>query len=87
MELIMSNELEETIEKLKKTDEAIDKVSKQWTILKHEYRSSKDPTLRAEIKEKWNKLQKKMEVLEKKRRKVIEKKNEIEFKSKWKGWK
>jgi len=83
----MSDELQEVIENLKKTDEAIDKVSKQWIILKHEYRSSRDATLRAEIKEKWNKLQKKMEILEKKRRKVIEKKNEIEFKSKWKGWK
>ena len=39
------------------------------------------------LRSKWNKLQKKMETLEKKRRKVIEKKNEIEFKSKWKGWK
>jgi len=83
----MSDELEEIMKKLKKTDEAIDKVSKQWIILKHEYRSSKDPILRAEIKIKWNKLQKKMETLEKKRRKVIEKKNEVEFKSKWKGWK
>jgi len=83
----MSDELEKIMKDLKKADEAIDKVSKQWAILKHEYRSSKDPTLRAEIKEKWNKLQKKMETLEKKRRKVIEKKNEIEFKSKWKGWK
>ena len=53
----------------------------------HEYRSNKDPTFRAEIKENWDKLQKNMERLEKKRRTIIEKKNEIEFKSKWKGWK
>ena len=39
----------------------IDEVTKQWTVLKHEYRSTKDPTLRAEIKEKWDQLQKKNE--------------------------
>ena len=83
----MGEDLEEIVGDLKKIDEVIDKVSKQWVVLKHEYRSSKDPTLRVEIKKKWDKLQKKMETLEKKRRKVIEKKNEIEFKSKWKGWK
>jgi len=61
----MNDELQEVIENLKKTDESIYKVSKQWIILKHEYQSRKDPTLRAEIKEKWNKLQKKMETRKK----------------------
>jgi chaperonin cofactor prefoldin len=65
----------------------IDEITKQWTILKHEYRSTKDPTLRAEIKEKWDSLQKKMKTLEMNRRKIIEKKEEIEFKGRWKGWK
>ncbi|MGV7225377.1 MAG: hypothetical protein ACQ9CV_00455 [Nitrosopumilus sp.] len=79
--------LEKTIKDLKEIDEKIDKISKQWAVLKHEYRSSKDPILRSEIKEKWDKLQKNMKTLEKKRRGIIEKKNEIEFKNKWKGWK
>ena len=79
--------LEKTIKDLKEIDEKIDKISKQWAVHKHEYRSSKDPILRSEIKEKWDKLQKNMKTLEKKRRGIIEKKNEIEFKNKWKGWK
>jgi len=83
----MASELEDTINYLKKVDEKINDVSKQWVVLKHKYRSSKDPTLRTEIKKKWNRLQKKMETLEKKRRKIIEKKSEIEFKGRWKGWK
>jgi len=65
----------------------IDEITKQWTILKHEYRSTKDPTLRVEIKEKWDSLQEKMKTLEMNRRKIIEKKEEIEFKGRWKGWK
>lgn len=83
----MTSELEDAINELRKADEKINDVSKQWVVLKHKYRSSKDPILRSEIKKKWNKLQKKMEILEKKRRKIIEKKSEIEFKSRWKGWK
>jgi predicted nuclease with TOPRIM domain len=83
----MADLLEKSINDLKKIDEKIDEVSKQWTVLKHEYRSSKDPILRIEIKKKWDKLQKKIEMLEKKRRVIIEKKNEIEFKGRWKGWK
>jgi hypothetical protein len=65
----------------------IGEVTKQWTVLKHEYRSTKDPTLRAEIKEKWDQLQKKMKQLEMNRRKIIERKEEIEFNGRWKGWK
>ncbi len=65
----------------------IDEVVKQWTVLKHEYRSTKDPILRAEIKEKWDQLQKKMKQLEMNRRKIIERKEEIEFNGRWKGWK
>ena len=65
----------------------IDEVAKQWAVLKHEYRSTKDSILRAEIKEKWDDLQKKMKQLEMNRRKIIERKEEIEFNSRWKGWK
>ncbi|MEX0862023.1 hypothetical protein [Nitrosopumilus sp.] len=83
----MTSELEDAINDLKKVDEKINDVSKQWVVLKHKYRSNKDPTFRADIKKKWNRLQKKLEILEKKRRKIIEKKNEIEFKDRWKGWK
>lgn len=83
----MADELIDTIKNLDITDEKIDQVSKQWIILKHKYRSTKDSEIRQDIKKKWEKLQKKMDVLEKKRRKILEKKNEIEFKRKWKGWK
>ena len=72
---------------MQEVDQKIDKVSKQWTILKHEYRSTKDPELRVEIKKKWDILQNEMEILEKTRRQSLEKKNDIEFKSRWKGWK
>lgn len=83
----MNVELETILQKLKKINDKIEKVSKQWGILKHEYRSNKDPQIRKEIKEKWDDLQKEMEDLEKERRIITEQKNEIEFKSKWKGWK
>ena len=36
----------------------IDEVAKQWTVLKHEYHNTKESTLRAEIKEKWDDLEK-----------------------------
>lgn len=75
------------IQILNETDEKIDKVSKQWIWLKHEYRKNKDPELRLEIKKKWDRLQKKMEILEKRRRELIEKKNEIDYKRKWKIFK
>ncbi len=65
----------------------IDEVAKQWTVLKQEYRSTEEPTLRAEIKEKWDNLEKKMKQLEMNRRKIIERKEEIEFNNRWKGWK
>ena len=65
----------------------INEVSKQWTDLKLEYKNTKDHTKRAEIKEKWDQLQKKMKQLEMNRRKIIERKEEIEFNRRWKGWK
>ena len=83
----MVDELVEIIKLLNETDEKIDGISKQWVVLKHEYRSTRDAALKAEIKKKWDRLQKKMETFEKRRRGIIEKKNEIEFKRKWKGWK
>ena len=83
----MTDELTDAINHLNEIDKKIDQVSKQWIVLKHEYRSTKDTTIRQEINKKWEKLQKQMDSLEKKRRKIIEQKNEIEFKKKWKGWK
>ena len=83
----MADEFAEIVKRLNDTDKKIDEISKQWVVLRHEYRSTRDKALKAEIKEKWDKLQKKMERLEKRRRKIIEDKNEIEFKKKWKGWK
>ncbi len=83
----MTDELAEIVKRLDDTDKKIDEISKQWVVLKHEYRSTRDKALKAEIKEKWDKLQKKMETLEKRRRKIIVEKNEIDFKKRWKGWK
>ena len=83
----MVDELAEIVKRLDDTDKKIDEISKQWVVLKHEYRSTRDKALKAEIKEKWDKLQKKMERLEKRRRKIIVEKSEIDFKRRWKGWK
>ncbi len=83
----MVDELAEIVKRLNKTDQKIDEVSKQWVLLKHEYRRTRDAMLKLEIKKKWDKLQKKMETLEKRRRKIIELKNEINYKIRWKGWK
>lgn len=83
----MSEELEKATKYLEDIDEKIDSVSKQWTRLKHEYRSNRDSEIRVEIKKKWDELQAEMELLEKTRRQALEKKNDIEFKSRWKGWK
>ena len=71
---------------MNETEEKIDEISRQLALLRHEYRSTRDDEIKAEIMKKWDKLQKKMETLEKKRQKTIEEKNEIEFKSRWKGW-
>ena len=83
----MPDELDELMKKLHQNDEKIDEVSKLLVVLKHEYRSIKDRTVRKQVKEKWDVTQKKMDRLEKRRREIVEKKNEIEFKRKWKGWK
>ncbi len=83
----MVDEFAEMVKLLNETDEKIDEVSKQWVVLRHEYRRTRDVMLKLEIKKKWDKLQKKMETLEKRRRKIIEEKTEIEFKKRWKGWK
>ena len=83
----MADELAEIVKRLDDTDKKIDEISKQWVVLKHEYRSTRDKALKAEIKEKWDKLQKKMERLEKRRRKIIVEKSEIDFKRRWTGWK
>ena len=65
----------------------IDEVTREWAALKYEYRGTEEPAKRAEIKEKWDQLQKKMKQLEMNRRKIVERKEEIEFNSRWKGWK
>ena len=83
----MVDELAEIVKRLNTTDQNIDEVSKQLVLLKHEYRSTRDKLLKLEIKKKWDESQKKMETLEKRRRKIIELKNEINYKRRWKGWK
>jgi len=83
----MADEFSEIVKRLNDTDKKIDEISKQWVILRHEYRSTRDKALKLEIKKKWDELQKKMEMMEKRRRKIIVEKSEIDFKRKWKGWK
>ena len=83
----MADELDKVVKQLDENDEKINEVSKELVVLKHQYRTTKDSTIRSNVKSKWDKLQKRMDSLEKKRRRIIEKKNEIEFKRKWKGWK
>jgi len=80
-------EMAKVVQRLNETDEKIDELSNQLVWLKHEYRRTRDGMLKAEIKKKWNKLQKKMDTLEKRRRKIIEEKNEINYKRKWTHWK
>ena len=82
----MADELDDVMKKLHQNDEKIDEVSKMLVVLKHEYRSTRDKVIRKEVKEKWDMMQKKMDKFEKKRREIVERKNEIEFKRKWKGW-
>lgn len=83
----MTDEYDDVIKQLHQNDEKIDKVSKMLVVLKHEYRSTRDKVVRADVKQRWDMNQRKMDKLEKKRREIVEKKNEIEFKRKWKGWK
>ena len=80
----MADELVVIVKNLNKTDEKIDEISKQWAVLKHEYRKTRDDVLKLEIKKKWNKLQKKMYTLQERHRIMVEKKNEIYFKKRWK---
>ncbi len=83
----MVDEWAEIVKRLKDTDKKINEISKQWVVLRHEYRSTRDKALKVEIKKKWDELQKKMERVEKRRRKIIVEKSEIDFKRRWKGWK
>ena len=83
----MTDEYDDVIKQLNQNDEKIDAVSKMLVVLKHEYRSTRDKVVRADVKQRWDMNQRKMDKLEKKRREIVEKKNEIEFKRKWKGWK
>lgn len=85
--ITLESDLEKTIKDLNEISEKIDTVSKQLVVLRHKFRISSNPEFRAEIKKDWDKMQKKMERLEIKRRGIIEQKNEIEFKNRWKGWK
>jgi predicted nuclease with TOPRIM domain len=79
----MVDELVEIVKNLNKTDEKIDEIRRQWTVLKYEYRKTRDDMLKLEIKKKWDKLQKKMDTLQERRRIMVEKKNEIYFKKRW----
>jgi len=83
----MVDELAAIVKRLNETDEKIDQISKQWLVLKHQYRVTKDATIRGEIKKKWEKLQKKLDTIKKRRRLIIEKKKDLENKKRWKGWK
>ncbi len=83
----MADEWAEILKRLDDTDKKIEEISKQWVVLRHEYRSTRDKALKLEIKEKWDELQKKMERVEKRRRKIIVEKSEIDFKRRWTGWK
>ena len=83
----MADEFAEIVKRLNDTDKKIDEISKQWVVLRHEYRSTRDKALKVEIKKKWDELQKKIERLEKRRRKIIVEKSEIDFKRRWTGWK
>ncbi len=83
----MADEFAEIVKRLKDTDKKIEEISKQWVVLRHEYRSTRDKALKVEIKKKWDELQKKVERLEKRRRKIIVEKSEIDFKRRWTGWK
>ena len=82
----MTEEYDDVIKQLHQNDEKIDEVSKMLVVLKHEYRSTRDKAVRADIKKRWDLTQKKMDRLEKRRSGIVEKKNQIEFKRKWKGW-
>ncbi len=68
---IEDKEMVKVVQRLNETDEKIDEISNQLVWLKHEYRRTRDGMLKAEIKKKWNKLQKKMDTLEKRRQKII----------------
>jgi len=79
----MVDELVEIVKNLNKTDEKIDEILQQWVVLKHEYRKTRDDMLKLEIKKKWDKLQKKMDTLQERRRIMVEKKNKINYKKRW----
>ncbi len=55
----MADEWAEIVKRLDETDKKIEEISKQWVILRHEYRSTRDKALKLEIKKKWDELQKK----------------------------
>ena len=80
----MIDEQVEIVKNLNETDEEIDEIPKQWAVLKHEYRKTRDDMLKHEIKEKWDELQKKRDTLQERRRIMLEKKNETHFKKRWK---
>jgi len=54
----MVDEFAEIVKRLNDTDKKIDEISKQWVVLRHEYRSTRDKALKVEIKKKWDELQK-----------------------------
>jgi len=70
-------EMAKVVQRLNETDEKIDELSNQLVWLKHEYRRTRDGMLKAEIKKKWNKLQKKMDTLEKRCQKINSKNSQM----------
>ncbi len=62
----MVDELVAIVKRLNKTDEKIDEISKQWVVLKHEYRNTKDKNLKLEIKKKWINYKRRWKHLKKK---------------------
>ena len=68
---------------LNNTIEKINGISKYQIVLKHEYRRTKDPVIKLEIKKKWIASQKKLETLENRRRIIAEKKHDVDFKKRW----
>ena len=69
---------------LNKNNEEIAEISKQLKVLKHEFRRTQNDTTKLELKKQWDSLQAKLKPLEKKHRILVEQKNEIDYKNRWK---
>jgi hypothetical protein len=63
----------ELIQSYDKINEEIEVISNQWVWFKHEHRRTRDGMSKVMIQKKWDKLDKKLTILEKRRRKIISK--------------